>query len=196
MTGRALIGLIAAAALAVAATPASSATRFGSKLTPTTQPANAGRGILCRQNSPSTMCTAVMTIARNRPPSATQAPKDGTIAKLRLIACYPGTFVLQIARLNRVLKRARVTRTGPLINYRGDRKHCTGETFEIEEFRVNVPVKKGDALAVLATKIGFLYSAGDNGSLAFDPPLADGQPVREAFDEGTGIILLEAEYDD
>ena len=195
MRTHAFVGFVAAIAFAIAGTPASSATRFGSKLTPTTQPANAGKGVFCKDADKSAMCTHVMTISRNRP-AEPKAPKDGVIAKLRLIACFPGTFVFQLARANPSDERASAVHTGPAINYVGDRRHCRGGRFDIEEFPVSVPVKKGDYLAVLATKVGFVYSAGDNGSLLFDPPLADGVAARQAFDRGTGIILLEAEYDD
>ena len=180
--------------LGLSAAEAPAATRFGSLLTTTTQPAN-GNGP-CRPNSLSKPCTAVMTLARNRPPSAVRAPKTGTLAKIRLISCVPGSFVLQIARVALGTQNARVIRTGPAINYVGDPQQCAGDTYKIEEFPVNVPIAKGDVLAVLATRIGFLYNAGDNGFLAYDPPLADGAPARPAFDQGAGILLLEAFYDD
>jgi hypothetical protein len=184
----------AALGLASASTEASAATRFGSLLTNTTQPANANGP--CRTADPSKMCTAVMTLARNRPASFTRAPKDGTLAKIRLISCVPGSFVLQIARIAAGTQNARVVRSGPAINYTGDPQQCQGDTYKVQEFAVNVPIVKGEVLAVLATRIGFLYNAGDNGYLAYDPPLADGAAARPAFAQGAGILLLEAFYND
>jgi hypothetical protein len=137
-----------------------------------------------------------MTIARNRAGGAV-APKTGTINKIRLIACAPGSFVLQIARTSG--NQARAIRTGPLINYQGDQQRCQGDdqtTFRIESFTVNVPVTQGDRLSVVGNKVGFVYCAGDNGSLLFRPPLADSRPLRTATDRGDCIMLLEAHYND
>lgn len=196
MASRSVAGAFAAFALmTAAASPAVAQTSFGSKLTPSTQPSNAGKGVYCQENKKDQMCSAVMTIARNRPNSAVKAPKDGVIAKVRLIACFPGSFVLQLVKLDGGGQASDV-RTGPAINYVGDRKHCNRQRLDIEEFPVDLPVRQGDQMSVLATKIGFVYNAGDNGSLLFAPPLADGETDRESFDQGTGIILLEAVYDD
>lgn len=182
-------------ATGVLAGPAAAQTSFGSKLTPTTQPANAGKGVFCDDRDKGQMCSAVMFLARNRPQSATIAPKNGVLAKVRLIACYPGSFVLQLVRVNRTGEISDI-RTGPTINYQGDRRHCRGARYDIEEFPVGLPIRKGDRMAVLATKIGFVYNAGDNGSDLYSPPLADGEEGRRTLDQGTGIILLEGVYDD
>jgi hypothetical protein len=136
-----------------------------------------------------------MTIARNAP-GRHRAPKDGVINQIRLIACYPGTFALQIARAKPGPRSAEVITTGPLMNYLGDPRHCRGNNYRIETFAVNVPVKRNDYLSAVATRIGFVYCAGDSGSLLFNPPLADGQAARVANDNGDCIMLLEAQYDD
>ena len=87
-----------------------------------------------------------------------------------------------------------MVKTGPTINYRGNPNNCNGGTF-IETFNVNVPVLKGDYLAVLATRVGFIYNASGEGSLVFDPPLPDGGPLRLAVGSGVGdgFLLLQAE---
>jgi len=181
--------------LAVMSAEASGATRFGSKLTNQTQPSNAGTGKWCNDNNHGAMCSWVMTIARNAP-GRHRAPKDGVLNQIRLIACFPGTFVLQIANAKQGLGTAKAVRTGPLINYVGDSRHCNGNRYQIETFAVNVPVKKNDYLSVVGSKIGFVYCAGDSGSLLFNPPLADGGAFRTANDNGDCIMLLEAQYDD
>lgn len=195
MAARIASGALAFAFMCGLAGSAEAQTSFGSKLTATTQPANAGKGVYCRDDDKGQICSAVMTIARNRPNSAVRAPKDGTLAKVRLIACFPGSFVLQLVSVDGSGAVSDV-RTGPTINYVGDDKHCRRSRYDIEEFPVGLPIRKGDRMAVLATRIGFVYNAGDNGSDLFDPPLADGDTGRTSFDEGTGIILLEGIYDD
>ena len=87
--------------------------------------------------------------------------------------------------------QARAIRTGPAINYIGSRRNCNGGTF-IETFNVNVQVFSGERLAVIATKVGFIYNASGDGTLVFDPPLADGAPLRSTGGTGlgSGILLL------
>jgi len=188
-----VLGMAAASLLTA---EASAATRFGSLLTPQTQPSNAGNGVLCDNTKRGVMCSWVMTIARNRPGNGHRAPKDGIIDRVRLIACAPGSFVLQIARADEANDTAQAIRSGPLINYEGDPRRCRGTRYRIETFNVDVPVKRGDYLSVAGAKVGFVYCAGDNGSLLFNPPLADGAAPRTANDDGDCIMLLEAQYND
>jgi hypothetical protein len=196
MCTRTILGLLCAAGVALLSAQASGATRFGSVVTPQTDPANAGAGRFCRETNKSKMCSWVMTLARNAPVSRVRAPKDGIVDKIRLVACAPGTFVLQVARANTTTDQASASRSGPVINYRGDPNRCNNPPHVVEVFPVNVEVKRGDRLSVVATRVGFLYCAGDQGSLLFDPPLADGAAARTAFDDGDCIMLLEAEYND
>lgn len=169
--------------------PAAGQEVFGSKLNHQLTPPQ-----FCDQNDKAKVCTWLLEIGQSNT-SKTQAPRDGTIGKVRLIACEPGTFVLQIARAKPSNDTARVIRSGPLINYEGDKKNCKGTKFQIEEFDVSVPVKKGDFLAVVANKVAFLYNASGDGSILFDPPLPDGGPSRDASDDvdGDGFLMLQAE---
>lgn len=172
------------------ASTATAATVFGSKLNHEPTPPEA-----CRSAQPFKMCTWVLEIAQQNV-GRERAPKNGIIAKLRLRSCTPGSFALQIARAFPASNQARVIRTGPTINYRGNPINCTGG-FSIEEFNVNVPVLTGDFLAVLATRVGFIYNASGEGSLLFDPPLADGAGFRVASNNtGEGFLLLQAFYND
>jgi hypothetical protein len=199
---RARIGFAFAgvALLALLSVQASAATRFGAKLDAETQPSNAGTGHFCVDNNPGVTCSWVLEDAFQREfPAGTNghlAPKNGTIAHIRLIACAPGTFVLQVGpATGRTTKNAKVTRSGPVINYKGDPQHCEEDTFKIETFNVNVPVLKNDYLTVYANKVGFLRcSSGGTNSLKFNPPLADGGGFRASkLSEGCWL-LLEAEY--
>lgn len=179
------IGLLALTAAAPAATT------FGSKLNHEPTPAET-----CNSRKPSNMCSWVMTIAQANVGKEV-APINGTIAKLRLRSCSKGSFVLQMVRAETATDQARAIRTGPTINYVGDPKNCNGGTF-IETFNVNVPVLAGERMAVVATKVGFIYNASGDGTLVFDPPLADGGTFRTTTGEGlgSGILLLQAIYND
>ena len=142
------------------------------------------------------MCSWVMTIAQANVGKEV-APINGTIAKLKLRSCSPGSFVLQLVRAETATDQARAIRTGPTINYVGSRRNCNGGSF-IETFNVNVPVLAGERMAVVATKVGFIYNASGDGTLVFDPPLADGGVFRTTDGEGlgSGILLLQAVYND
>jgi hypothetical protein len=187
MSVRVFLGVFGALSVALAATQASGGEVFGSKLNRQITP-----GQFC-QTSKGKLCTWVLTFAQGSG-AQEQAPQDGTIGEIRLMACERGSFILQIARAQPGLGRARVVRSGPLINYRGASRNCTANSnFVIERFAVNVPVRQGDYLAVAATKVNFLYSAGDSG-LMFDPPLPDGGAFRSESDvDGSGILMIQAE---
>jgi hypothetical protein len=183
-------GIVGIVSLALFGTSASAATVFGSKLTHEPTPAET-----CRANRPGDLCSWVLTIAYQNV-GREIAPKNGRIAQLRLRSCSAGSFVLQFARANPGTDRARAVRTGPAINYKGNPINCSGGNF-IETFNVNVPVFKGEYLAVVATKVGFIYNASGEGTLVFNPLLPDGGPFRTAGQGlGSGILLLQAIYND
>ncbi len=188
MPKRVLFGVLGTVGLAFVSTSVpASAQIFGSKLNHEPTPAEQCNDAANRARR---MCTWVMTIAQQNA-GKEPAPKNGTIAILRLRACAPGgSFVLQLARLNAAGDRARVTRTGPAIVYKGS-PGCN----VIETFAVNVPVLKGEHLAVVAPELRFIYNASGDGTHVFDPILPDGGPNRIPSDvEGSGMLLLQAEY--
>lgn len=191
MWHRVLFGIVSASGVALLGTSASAATIFGSKLNHEPTPAET-----CRATNPAKMCSWVLTIAQQNV-GHERAPKNGTIVKLRLRSCSAGSFVLQRARAFPSSRQARVIKTGPTINYLGNASNCNGGLF-IETFTVNVPVLAGDYLAVVATKVGFIYNSSGDGSLVFDPPLVDGGTFRTAASSGTGagILMLQAQYND
>jgi len=190
MWNRYLLATIGAMSFAMLATSAPAATMFGSRLNHEPTPPQA-----CRSAQPFKMCSWVLEIAHQNV-GRERAPKNGIIAKLRLRSCTPGSFALQVARAIPASNQARVVRTGPTINYRGNPNNCNGG-FTFEEFNVNVPVQTGDFLAVLATRVGFIYNASGEGSLVYDPPLADGGAFRVASSgTGSGFLLLHALYND
>lgn len=194
MSNRAVLGVLAALAVAFAFgdTPASAQEIFGAKFTHQLTPPE-----LCQPNRRHRICSWVLEEAQGNA-GKEKAPRDGTIAKIRLVACNPGgrppggTFVLQIVRVT-ATGNARAIRSGPVINYLGTRRNCTASNnFNIEEFDVNVPVSKGDSLAVYATQIRFMYNPGSGPSALFDLPLADGEAARPPF-TSSGFLMLQAE---
>lgn len=190
MWNRTLLGAIGALSVVIAGGHASGQEVFGSKLNHQLTPAE-----FCKDSNKATICTWVLEFGQNNA-SRTRAPRAGTIGKIRLMACNAGTFVLQIARAQPQQNTARVVRSGPLINYVGDRRNCIrSRNFVIEEFAVSVPVQRGDFLAVAANRVSFIYNASGDGSILFDPPLPDGGPVRTANDDldGDGFLMLQAE---
>jgi hypothetical protein len=175
------------ASVALFASQASGAEIFGAKFTHQLTPPES-----CTQKK-STMCSWVLMEAQGNAGKET-APRDGRISKIRLVACAPrGSFVLQIVRAKQATERARVISTGPVINYVGTNRNCNASNnFDIEEFDVDVPVSKGDSLAVIATEVRFMYNPGSGPSIMFDPPLAEGDPLRDT-DLDSGFLMLQAE---
>ena len=188
MWSRTVLAAFGAASVALAASQASGAERFGAKFNHQLTPPE-----FCKDNKKSAMCSWVLMEAQGNA-GKEKAPRDGTIAKIRLVACAPrGSFVLQIVRVKAGTEKVKVIRTGPVINYEGTNRNCNASNnFDVEEFDVNVPVRKGDSLAVVATQVRFMYNPGSGPSIMFDPPLAEDDPFR-----GTGLdsgfLMLQAE---
>jgi hypothetical protein len=199
-----MVLLLAMALGASQALPAAAATRFGSRLTTDTQPSNAGQGRWCEEftqdddQPPHPNCTWVMMEAYGRPVSNPgpdhRAPRKGYIDKVRVVACAPGSFRLQIAKVRPALQQARIVRNGPIVNYNGDPDNCDDETYTINTINIpNVRVFKNEYLAVKARKVGFLRcSSGGPNMLLFDPPLPVGAGYRTATEDDGCWLLLEA----
>jgi len=101
--------------------------------------------------------------------------------------------VLQVVRVRQSPERSKVISTGPVINYQGtSRNRTASNNFDIEEFDVDVPIVKGDSLAVIATQVRFMYNAGSGPSIMFDPPLAEGDAFRTTSLD-SGFLMLQAE---
>jgi hypothetical protein len=185
-----VLGAIGAVlALAILGAQAEAATRFGAKLSSDTP--GTGRNNGCENSGDN--CTWIMMEARGAP-GRIFAPKNGELRKIRIIACDPGKFTLQLARTKG--QKGDVVRNGPSISYQGSGNKCN----KVETFTLNppVPVKKGDQLAVREAQPALLYCSGDGSILQFVPPL---KPKNQGFvkateDEGSCQLLIEAEYND
>ncbi len=177
---------IAAAAALMVAPAAGSAAVFGSELTPETQPSNAGDGHACAP-TPGT-CTWAMNEAYGRPDGGEISPLTGKLKQVRLIAQVPGSFQLQIVSV-KPDNSAKVVRQGPTINYQGQPAGNL-DTYTIEQFPVNVPIKKGQRLAIKTANNSLVRcSSGGDNSLLYTPPLAPGAGFR-ATDADDGCWLL------
>jgi hypothetical protein len=179
----------------IPATALAAPVKFGSKLNPTVQPSNSLPGLRCSQEAPGP-CTMVQQEAYGRPDGGELAPKTGTIKKIRLIAGGPGSFKLQIAKVKRSTlfgtNEAKVVANGPRISYQGQTEaNDESGSYRVESFDVNVPVKKGQQLALKGniTSMVRCSSGGDN-TLIYAPPL--GSAFRPATDTDGCWILMEA----
>lgn len=179
----------------VPATAMAAPVKFGSKLNPAVQPSNSLPGLKCSQEAPGP-CTMVQNEAYGRPDGGELAPKTGTIKKIRLIAGGPGSFKLQIAKVKRSTlfgtNEAKVVANGPRISYQGQTEaNEESGNYRVETFDVNVPVKKGQQLALKGniTSMVRCSSGGDN-TLIYTPPL--GSSFRPATNTDGCWILMEA----
>jgi hypothetical protein len=197
-----LAGFLAVASLALMVAPATglakAPVKFGAKLDPTVQPSNSLPGLACSQESV-LQCTMVQNEAYGRPDGGELAPRTGTIKKIRLIAGGPGVFRLQIAKVKRSTlfgsNEAKVVRGGPKIAYQGQTEaNWESDSYRIESFNVNVPVKKGEQLALYtkgSTSMVRCSSGGDNTLIYLNGKYAP-QPFSPATGADGCWILMEA----
>lgn len=189
------IAMMVAPASGIAAAPV----KFGAKLNPTVQPSNGLPGLQCIPMSP-TPCTMVQNEAYGRPGGGEVAPKTGTIKRIRVIAAGPGSFRPQIATVKHSAStvlgatKAKVTYTGPQLSYAGQTAaNEESGTYRVESFAVNIPVKKGQQLALRGSISSMIRcSSGGHNTLVFTPALKAGQPQQGATDANGCWILMEA----
>jgi len=191
-----ILAAIAAVAMMIApAIGAAAPVKFGSKLNPTVQPSNSLPGLKCGPEAPGP-CTFVQNEAYGRPDGGELAPKTGTIKKIRLIAGGPGSFKLQIAKVKRSTlfgtNEAKVVYNGPRISYQGQTEaNDESSSYNVETFNVNVPVKKGQQLAMKGNITSMIRcSSGGDNTLIYTPTL--GSAFRPATETDGCWILMEA----
>jgi len=191
-------GLVAAAAsLALMVAPATglakAPVKFGAKLNPTVQPSNSLPAHPCTQEAAGQYCTMIENDAYGRP-GVERAPKSGRIRVIRVIAGGPGSFRLQIAKVRRADNQAKVLRTGPKLSYLGqDEANWESDRYNVEKFKVNIPVRKGQQLALLGnyTSMVRCSSGGDN-TLIYQPFLRPRNPFQPTTDTDGCWVLMEA----
>lgn len=195
-------GIVAAlASVAMMIVPASgvaaSPVKFGSKLNPTVQPSNSQPGISCLGGG---ACTMVQNEAYGRPDGGEFAPKTGTIKRIRVIAGGPGSFRPQVATVKHSASttlgdtKAKVTYTGPKLSYAGQSEaNYESDSYKVESFKVNIPVRKGQQLALRGNISSMIRcSSGGHNTLSFSPALRTGGPFQGATDASGCWILMEA----
>ena len=178
---------------ALAAVPAADAVRFGAKLDSTVQPSNAESAHPCDQAYPNYRCTWVMNEAYGRPDGGHKAPRRGKIRRIRLIAGEAGQFRLQIVRARATDSgfEGKVIRNGPVIRYDG--QPDPDEPYAVEVFRVRIPIRRGQRLAIRTRKTSTLRcSSGGPNTLLFHPPLRVGAGFRDNTGDDGCWLLLEA----
>jgi hypothetical protein len=188
------LALMVAPALGLAKAPA----RFGAKLDPSVQPSNSLPGLPCSQEGPR-QCTMVQNEAYGRPDGGELAPRSGTIKKIRLIAGGPGTIRLQIAKVKRSTlfgsNEAKIVRGGAKISFQGQTEaNWESDSYQVESFDVDVPVKKGEQLAMYANpgiSMVRCSSGGDN-TLIYETGKYFPQPFSPATGTDGCWILIEA----
>jgi hypothetical protein len=193
--GACLLAAVASLALmlAPAAGLAKAPVKFGAKLDPTVQPSNSLHAHPCSQENPGAACTMIENDAYGRP-GVERAPKTGTIKKIRLIAGGPGDFRLRVAKVKRATNEAKVVASGPKISYTGQGDaNWDSDDYKVESFDVNVPVKKGQQLALRGNYTSMVRcSSGGPNTLIYQPPLTLGGPFAPATDTDGCWILMEA----
>lgn len=190
----AAVAMMIAPASGMAAAPV----KFGARLNPTVQPSNSLPGLMCEHQTPGASCTMIQNEAYGRPDGGQLAPKTGTIKKIRLIAGGPGSFKLQIAKVQRSTlfgaNKAKVVVNGPRISYTGQTEaNEESGAYKVESFDVNVPVQKGQQLALRGNITSMIRcSSGGDNTLIYTPPLMAGSPFKPATSTDGCWILMEA----
>jgi hypothetical protein len=189
----------ALAATALAAIPAqgSAAVKFGTDLNPTVQPSNSLPKHPCTHQDPGKSCTRVESVSYGNP-GHERAPKSGTIKKIRVIAGGPGQFRLQIAKVKvdtiGMDNTAKVVRDGPVIHYQGQSdQNWNTDHYNVESFKVNVPVHNGEYLAMRSKYTSALRcSSGGDNQLIYQPSLLAGGGFQNASSTDGCWMLLQA----
>jgi hypothetical protein len=193
LAATASVALMVAPATGLGAAPV----KFGAKLDSTVQPSNSLPAHPCSQEAPGTSCTMVQNDAYGRA-GFERAPKTGTIKRIRVIAGGPGSFRLQIAKVKASTQNgtheAKVVANGPKIAYTGqDEASWESDSYKVETFKVNVPVKKGQQLALRGNYTSMVRcSSGGPNTLIYQPALALGGPFAPATDTDGCWLLMEA----
>ena len=194
---RHLLAVAALAAVAAVPTSASAATTwFGSSLNHS--PANAGN--TCADNGvfgPS-LCTHVGSYYPGNS-GRVRAPRAGTVTAFRVMAQGPMKATFKIVALRNVSSdhesgEAKTIAVGPTVNIKGPTPEQMEEGISpVETFRVNLKVKKGQAIAIDTTSNMAEYcSDGTPGQLLFSPRLTLGQGFRDSDGVAGCLMLVQA----
>ena len=178
---------IATTVLAGGAAQAEAATSFGADVKPNVQPSNASQPHACYMND---KCTWVLDDAYGNA-GGEKAPRSGTLKKVKLIAGEPGSFRLQLVKMRDSDRAARVITNGPKIAYEGQ-DDPNADTYDVESFKVDVPVHEGEQLAIATRKTSTLRcSSGGANTMLYNPVLQVGNTAQSFFDASGCWLLIE-----
>lgn len=198
-----LTAAIAAVALMVApAAGLAAPVKFGAKLDPTVQPSNSLPGLPCLPEALRYQaCTMVQNEAYGRPDGGHIAPKTGTIKRIRLIAGGPGTIRIETAKVKQktlfTTKEAKLVHKGPKLTYQGQSEaNWESGSYRVESFRVDMPIEKGEQLAVHASGTSSLVrcSSGGDNTLIYPLTYYPKHPFNAAQGSDGCWLLVEAIY--
>ena len=191
-----LIAAIVGAICAIAVVPAGASAAksyFGSSLDHS--PANAGSTCAEDGVKGNALCTHVGSYYPGNSGLAA-APFTGKITAFRVEAQGPTTLTIMLVTVknlssNEKSGQAKVVVVGPTINVRGV-QDSNGDN-QIETFKTNLAVTKGEELAVNTTSNTAEYcSDGTPGQLLFDPVLNPGQNFRKSNGVDGCLMLVQA----
>jgi hypothetical protein len=195
------IGTTLAAAPGQAAPASHKRVAFGAKLNVHIQPSNSISPHKCKEDTGHPGgCTRIEMVAYGRPDGGEKAPKDGTIRHIKIVAGSPGVMIIEIARVRpHSIKndsgRAKIVVKGPKIHYQGQGGVDNGEPYNVETFRVHLPVKKGEYLAIQSSSTS-LERCSDGGpqQLLYQPILTKADGYQKAPYHDGCFLLLEGIY--
>jgi hypothetical protein len=197
-----LTALLASVATMVApAAGVAAPVKFGAKLDPTVQPSNSLPGLICGPElGVYHPCTMVQNEAYGRPDGGHIAPKTGTIKRIRLIAGGPGTMRVETAKVKRstllTTKEAKLVHKGPKIAYQGQTEaNWESGSYRVESFRVDMPIRKGEQLAIHASTTSMVRcSSGGDNTLFYSLRYSRKHPFNAAEGSDGCWLLIEAIY--
>ncbi|TMK68465.1 MAG: hypothetical protein E6G53_00465 [Actinobacteria bacterium] len=123
------------------------------------------------------------------------SPHDGTLTKFKVRSGAPGSVRFQLVRLknlssNNGSAQGKARTKSKVFQIQG---HGFDATNQIETFKVNMKVKKGDYVAILSSKTGAeRCTSGSNRQLLFAPPLQPGDPFRSSDAAGNCTLMVQA----
>lgn len=184
--------VVAAGALAPGAAQARQ-TWFGSSLNH--GPANAGSPCIegADEGTPQPVCTRTGSFYPGFS-GREKSPRTGRVIKVRVIAQFPGRIRFKVVRLRRVAAdhksgQAKTIATSRWLTVRGPASEDADPA--VESFTVNLPVRKGDSVAIDAKENPVEYcSDGTPGQLVFRP--VTGRTFRDSTSYVGCLLLVQA----
>jgi len=195
---RIAVAAVLASAGLVAVPAASGATnfKFGAKLN--REPDNSSPAHSCSDDFSDLQgaCTRVLVSSETGLAGGNlTSPHDGTLTKFKVRSGAPGAVRFQLVRLknlssNNGSAQGKARTKSKVFQIQG---HGFDATNQIETFKVNMKVKKGDYVAILSSKTGAeRCTSGSNRQLLFAPPLQPGDPFRSSDGAGNCTLMVQA----